>query len=319
VSQPLLLAAACLAVQLVVSAAGAAVVAASEPRLLRLAAGLAPDRRARALLAILLLPAGLGLLVSLGLVVPAWLLHEPPGRDERAGPALVLLSALGTLLVAGRLGVALLELVRTARLVGRWRAEGRELRGLPLAATRVGCDAPPASLHGLLRPRLLLASRLIEALQPDELEAVIEHERAHVRARENLKRFLLRAAPDPLVLLPAGRRLLAAFEEASEVAADRDACRRVPPLSLARALLKTARLTGGPGGLVAAALHREGALALRVRELVRAHETAEVAAPSHRAMVAWLVAAAALGVAAAAGSGLAFVHALTERLVHLLS
>jgi hypothetical protein len=36
-------------------------------------------------------------------------------------------------------------------------------------------------------------------------------------------------------------------------------------------------------------------------------------------MVAWLVAAAALGVAAAAGSGLAFVHALTERLVHLLS
>jgi hypothetical protein len=46
---------------------------------------------------------------------------------------------------------------------------------------------------------------------------------AHAAARETLRLWLLRASPDPLALLPAGRRLRAEFEQAAELAADASA------------------------------------------------------------------------------------------------
>ena len=318
----LLGAAACLAfhfaVALLVSLAVAASASRIEPRVARLA----PARRARALLLVALLPAGGGLAAALAVVLPAWLAHEPRGRAESAGPVLLALAALGVALVVGRLLAALVEAARTARLVRRWRATGRDLAGLKLAATRVELGTAVAALAGILRPRLLLSRALVEALAPGELEAVVEHERAHACAHENLKRLLLRASPDPLALLPAGRRLRAAYEAAAEAAADRAACARVPPLRLARALLKVAALApGGPAlEIEAAALHREAGLAGRVRELLRAGGAAAAAPEAPASRGAWAMAGAILlGTGALAAALLPPVHAVIEGLVHLLS
>jgi Zn-dependent protease with chaperone function len=223
--------------------------------------------------------------------------------------------------VSGRLLAAALDAWRTGRLVRAWRAEGGDLEGFPLPATCLHVHAPVAALAGLLRPRLLLSDGLLRALDPGELEAVVAHECAHAAAGENPKRLLLRASPDPLALLPAGKRLRASFEEAAEAAADRAACARVPPLRLARALLKVASLA--PAGYrlatTLAGLHRDGAIAERARALVAAASAegrveAETGRERRPRRAAWL----ALPLFVVGGALLlSRVHGVLEALVHL--
>ena len=77
-----------------------------------------------------------------------------------------------------------------------------------------------------------------------ELSAALAHEVGHVIAGDNLKRGLLRACRDTLLIIPSGRRLDAAWKEASEAAADEYAAARdrMVGLDLASALVKIARL-----------------------------------------------------------------------------
>lgn len=310
----------CLAVYLVLATALSLAVAVALPRLESHLSRLGPSRRAALLLVLGLLPAGGGLAAVLGLALPAWLIHEPRGAGEGAGPVLLALAAGGSLLVAGRLLGAAVDAWRTARLVRRWRARGRELDGFPFPATRVAVPEPVAALCGVVRPRLLFSGALLDALDAVELEAVVEHERAHAAARENLKRLLLRASPDPLALFPPGRRLRAAFEDAAEVAADRTACALVPPLRLARALLKVAALVPPGHRLEAAlaALHSEGGIAERARALLQAHGRGPDAEPGpHRSPGPWLVAGLLASLLAVGASFLPRVHAVLESLVQL--
>lgn len=280
-----------------------------------------PRWRASLFFGLGLLPALGGSLLALGLVLPAWLAHEPRESDERAGPVLLLLAAAGVLLVTLRLGAALRDLLRTGRTVRAWTAAGRPLAGLPLPATRFPHDFPVAALSGLVRPRLLLAESLLDALSREELEAVVAHELSHLEARDNLKRLLLRAAPDPLTFFTAGGRLRRAFEEAAEAAADRRAATRVPALRLAQALVKVAALVppGQRFDMSVTALQRDGSLAARVRALVEAHD-----GPAPKGSLApWrgvgLVVLAALAALALGPSALPAVHRGLEQLVHLLS
>jgi Zn-dependent protease with chaperone function len=310
----------CLAVHLLVALALSAAVAVALPLLAPRLARLEPSRRAARLLALALLPAAGGLAAALGLALPAWLVHEPRGGEESAGPVLLALATAGVLLVCGRLLAAAFDAWRTACVVRALRAERGGLEGFPLPATRLCVGVPMAALGGIVRPRLLLSDGLLEALDPGELDAVVEHECAHAAAGENLKRLLLRASPDPLSLLPAGKRLRATYEHAAEAAADRTACARVPALRLARALLKVARLTppGHPLETTLAGLHRDGAIAERARALVEAAcgdgRVEPAGSECSRRGATWL--AGPLFVA----SGillLSRVHALLEALVHL--
>ena len=288
-----------------------------------------PARRTSVLLFLGLLPALGGLAVAPGLALPAWLVHEPPGTSETAGPVLVALAAAGAALVLGRAAAALLDQWRTIRLVRRWSAVGRPLAGLPLPATLFAHEFPVAAMVGVVRDRLFLAERLVRALSPEELDGVVAHEAAHRAARDNLKRLLLRASPDLLALSGPGVRLRQAFEDAAEAEADARACARVSPLVLARALLKVASLVP-PGqrlDAAVAALHRDGSLSARVRALVAAHEGAdtnpeEPARPDRSAKrgLGTVLAVATLAVLATAGAlALRPVHGLLEALVHLLS
>jgi Zn-dependent protease with chaperone function len=259
------------AVYFAVSSTLSLLVAAALPRL---EAALRPwpaQRRTTGLLALALAPAAGGVLATLGVALPAWLRHEPQGGGEWPGPALVVLAEAGFSLAALRLGVALRDHLRTSRLVYSWTSAGQELPGLPLPATRVLCDFPLAAVFGIWRPQLLLSDSLLRGLTLAETRAVVEHELAHAGVRENLRRFVLRASPDLLALLPAGARLRSLFDEASEAAADHVASARVSPLLLAQALLKTASLV--PAGhrleLSFAGFHREGGIAARVEALLQ--------------------------------------------------
>ena len=312
-----------LALYLVASSGLSLVVGVSFPTLERAARRLHPRVRASFLFGLGVLPALGGTVLALGLVLPAWLTQEPREGDERAGPVLLLLASAGVLLVLLRLGSALRDQLRTQQTVREWRAAGQPLPGLPLAATRFPHDFPVAALSGFVRPRLLLADRLLLALSPEELRAVVAHELSHLEARDNLKRLLLRAAPDPLAFFATGASLRRAFEEAAEAAADAAAARRVAPLCLAQALVKVAALVP-PGErleMSAAALHREGSLAARVRALLQAHDHEAPADAFGPGPVrgASLLALSALFLLVVASSALPGVHHVLEGLVHLLS
>lgn len=313
-----------LAVYFVVSTGLSLLVAALLPALGPHFAKSDPARRARVLFALGMLPAASGLAVALGLALPAWLVHEPRGTGEHAGLLLLVLAGAGATLFLHRLGGAVHDLVRTRRLVRRWTSEGRELHGLPLPATRFTHDFPVAGLSGLLRPRLLVTDALLDALEEDELAAVVAHEYAHASARDNLRQLCLRGSVDLLAFTPAGARLRAAFEEATESAADRAAGERTAPLALARALLKVAALVPADRRLDAglAALHRQGSLAARVRALAVASDEVAPRIPpavgrsqSRHIVVLALIACAPL-LASAAVALLPSVHRLLEGLVH---
>jgi Zn-dependent protease with chaperone function len=318
-----------LAVHFVVSSALSLLVNLAVPRIVAAREG-DPQRRASVLLGLGLLPALGGLAAAVGLALPAWLVHEPRGGGESAGPVLAALAAGGAVLVLGRAGAALLGQWRTLRLARRWAARGRPLPGLPLPATRFGDAFPVAAVVGVARARLYVADRLLAALSPAELAAVIAHEEAHHAARDNLKRLLLRGSPDLLALSGGGARLREAFEAASEAAADARASAYVPPLVLARALLKVALLVPPGERLEAslAAFHRDGTLDARVRSLVAAHDRsvageAPAAAGGRRAgdrgRAAGLAVLALPLLAAAVFPCLRPVHVLLEALVRLLS
>jgi Zn-dependent protease with chaperone function len=318
--------AAVLAAHVVVQAA-ASLVAACAYRVTRSRiGGLAPARRAGTLLTLALLPAAAGL-VCAGLAAVAWLIHEPRQTAEVPGPILLALAAGALALGAVRAAPAAADAARTRRLVARFRRDGEEIEGLPLPATRAVHGFPVAGLAGAGRPRLLFAQQVLDALRPDELEAVVAHELAHHAARDTLKRLLLGASPDLLALTGAGRRLRAAFLEAAEAAADARACERVAPTTLARAIVKVAALVPGAGrlDLAMAGFHHEGGLARRVRHLLDATPRLGATAPPRepgagdapRVAPLALLAMGAAAAFAAASIVLPALHAALERLVHL--
>jgi Zn-dependent protease with chaperone function len=100
------------------------------------------------------------------------------------------------------------------------------------------------AIVGSLRPRLFIATRVLEVFTREELEAAINHEAGHVLHRDNLKRGLMRACRDSLLIIPCGRLLDTAWKEASEEAADEHAARggSSVALDLASSLVKIARM-----------------------------------------------------------------------------
>lgn len=309
-----------LAAHAVVSSSAAAAIVLVAPALERRLALRPPVARARGLFALALAPSLAGLAAVVALVAPAWLAYEPADGGETAGLLLWVLGLAGAALLLPR-PLAAARLARaTARAVSAWTRGGSPVAGLPLPATRIEHPRPVAALAGTLRPRLLLAGRLVDALSADELRAVAAHERGHAAAGDNLRRFALAASPDALAWLPAGRRLRAAFEEAAELAADERARRDVRPETLARALVVAASLVpdGGRLALPLAALDA-APLAARIRALL-----ADGPLPGRAPEDAWPrlgVAAALLAVAALAAWSAARpeAHSLLEAVVRASS
>src|SRR6266511_3998524 len=300
------------------SAAAALALRVLGPRLRVGTAGLPAARRSHNLATLRLLPSALSLLLAGGLVAPAYLAREPRDAGETPGLLLGILAALGTLLVVTSAARILASWRATRRLVVEWRSAARplDLPGAPAPIFRTRSAFPVVAAVGVLRPRLFVAAQVLEGLAEDERDAVLAHEAAHLRARDNLTGLLLRACPDGFVW---GR-------EAAEQAADEHAALGAPgrAASLAAALVKVARMVpqGAHLGLPAAALHGGEAVADRVARLLRLSRagrprTEARGRRTRNPRYVLLGASLLLGLAAHAPV-LALVHAAIERVVRSL-
>jgi len=125
----------------------------------------------------------------------------------------------------------------------------------------------------MIRPRLVVARRVLAECPPEELAAILAHERRHFMQRDNLRRALLACLPDLLALAPMGDRLVTNWHDAIEEAADDAAAENGPAgrVDLASALVRVARLapTGQrPVVLPVSALYRGENIERRVRRLL---------------------------------------------------
>ena len=171
------------------------------------------DRRSGALFLLRMFPAAASAGVVLGLVLPAFLLFEPRATTERLSPALFVFVVLAGILVASGLRRAGASWLETRRLEGGWRAAAADSTplGIPVRAYRVPSEMPLAALVGIIRPRLFVSDRFLDVLSADERKAVLAHEAGHLLSFDNLKRIVMRLAPDWLSFSSAGREIEAAW------------------------------------------------------------------------------------------------------------
>jgi hypothetical protein len=230
--------------------------------------------RARVLLGMRLFPTIAGVLLSLGLVLPAYLVLEPRRSGELPGVTFWA-CALAGIAVAGR---GLWRLVSThfatERVVRVWsrQAQPLSLDGVDCPVYRVETAAPIVALAGSRRPRLFIASSVLDGCEPGLVAAMAAHEVGHWRSSDNAKRLMLEGAADALPLFASGRRMLQEWESAVEESADDDAIARgARPEDLAASLVRVARLASRaaiPDAAGAAAFYRGEAFEKRVRRLL---------------------------------------------------
>jgi len=266
----------------------------------------APARRARALLALCVLPAMSAIGLTALCFFPStlstlWsgvdhclehgdghlhfcLAHAPSSSESSFG-----------WLIAGIVAAGLL--LRGLHSFSRMGHAHRTLRQLFHAAVfdhgrevwLVESDVPLAVTIGIRRPRILVSTELLRKMPSELVDAVVEHERAHVRRRDVLGKLV--ASLLSLLHLPRTRRgLLAALDLASEQACDEEAAVRVGDrLRVAQALLYVQRLLqGSTVNLGLAGVAFEGSsVAPRVESLL-----ADAMPPGSSQSARWLAAAA---------------------------
>ena len=289
--------------------------------------------RAQMLFTLRLAPSLVGL-IAVGLFfLPAYLDYEPRGTSEAVSPKLALFASLSILGMALASWRAARALWITRRLRREWlhAAEEISLPGVRVRAFQIPHAFPIVAVVGILRPRLFVAEQVLLTLTPEELAATVAHEYGHLRARDNLKRGLLRACRDAL-LIPVVNSVEKSWSAAAESAADEYAAEISSDvaLNLASALVKIARMV--PVGVraqtpLAAFLVGEETrgikarvrhlldIASRGREINKARIEVTTVLPLATIIAALIVSA----IFASHSQVLLTVHLFVERVVSLLS
>lgn len=138
----------------------------------------------------------------------------------------------------------------------------------------VASDEPFSFAYGLVVPRVVVSEGLLSIVSPTELDAVLEHERYHVRNLDPLKVVLARVLPSALFFLPALRDLRRRYVAGRELAADRRAVSVHGRTALAGALLKVVKGPGWSELAAAAAIGGQELLDVRVEQLETGREPA---------------------------------------------
>jgi Zn-dependent protease with chaperone function len=277
------------------------------------------DRRADASLAMALLPAVSALTLGLAVSLPSLRHALGLGADHCAEhlhhahlcwlhgsdlpPSLAALGATALAVFAAR--APWLAAWRTARLstaLERVSQRREDLVWVP-GSSRV------CHVSGVLSPRIYVSEALTRELSTESLQAMLEHERAHVARRDPMVGLALSwASAFGLPLLADSWRV--AWRQAAEEAADARAAQVHGPLVVASALVEFARLQQEPApGLGFGAVGLEA----RVLRLVDAP-----AAPRPALALPLLALASVLGVLLAFGFSDP-LHHLVEDLAHALS
>ena len=216
------------------------------PWVFRAASRMEARLAARHLLSLRLLPAGLAALLVAGVCVPSYLWLEPAAGLEEVGWGCLLPAVFGLAILGQSLARTLQAHQRSNRYVHQCQSRGRKALLGPARTPVWVVDgmAPLVALTGILRPRLLMSQEVMRTLSPDQLAAVLRHERAHQSSRDNLKRLLILLSPSLFPFYRGFGAMNRAWALAAECAADDRAVegQRRRALSLAAALVRVARL-----------------------------------------------------------------------------
>jgi hypothetical protein len=253
------------------------------------------------------------------LYLPVVCRHEPGSVEERASVAMFVLAIVAASILTGAAMRGLRSIRATQRVVRSWTRGARtiEFAELPIPAFVIEAQFPVVAIVGIFRQRLFIARQVLEHCSPEELRAVVAHERAHLRHRDNLLRLLLQCFPDLLGMTPTAARLEQAWTRASEERADDEVMRAGWDLELASALCKVARLARGGLQLPVMALYHGADVAHRVNRLLQS-KTRPISVRSCASLdwlgFALLIAALLIG----ASIELPRLHAVTETAVRFL-
>jgi Zn-dependent protease with chaperone function len=202
--------------------------------------GTAAVRRREAALAALV---GTGGLLMLVVTVDAVRFHLPPLLSGDPLPLDAHTVALAGLLaiqavVAWRAGRSLLRVLGAQRRLARLPALGERRVGGHVVNV-VGGTEPRAFCAGLVRPRVCVSEAALARLAPDELRAVVEHERCHARRRDPLRLAIAKVAADGFGFLAPLQRVPARQAALADLAADAAAVAALgSPRPLAAALVR---------------------------------------------------------------------------------
>lgn len=273
-------------------------------------------RVADLLFAVRMLPLFAAAVITAVFTVPSFLLLEPRTIDESVGAIPLALGICGAIL--GLFGIvnASMALRRASRTISRWtRAAQPVYPQVLVPVLRISPAVPAMTAVGIVRARVLLSGAAESMLTAGELQTALNHELAHVRRRDNLKKLLLR-----FVAFPGMAGLEAAWLEATEMASDDAAVANTgEALDLASALIKLSRLgpIEAPADLTAALVQSPAAIMnARVERLIswRDHRVS-----ASQRFSGWYGIAVALATVVAFSVTysqlLAHVHTVTEWLV----
>jgi beta-lactamase regulating signal transducer with metallopeptidase domain len=258
-----------------------------------------------------ILPLLASVVITFALVVPSFQRLEPRSIDEGLGTVPLALGVCALLLIAYGCFRVIAAEIRSTRVVTRWLEGARPLQAnadspVTFQSRR---EAPPLTLVGVRKPKVLVSESTVALLSPDELQIALKHELQHMKSRDNLKKLIFRCCP-----FPGMAKLESAWSEASELAAD-DAAVSNPcdAVDLAAALVKLSRLVPVRATPVCTVGFVTDSLSQRVASLLAWDEASKARRVRIRTwFVVPFVVAASLFVAIAYGPALALTHEVTE-------
>lgn len=202
--------------------------------------------RAEILFVMRIAPPVIALVAIAAFIIPSYLTHEPYATEETVSLKLGTLATISAIGVALAISRALRSWLATRSLLKQWLRASTpiSLDGIRIPTFVLQHSFPIIAVVGAIRPRLFIASHVLESLSEEELAAAIAHEYGHLAAQDNFKRSVMRISRAALLIIPCGRWLDRAWSEASESAADEHAAQRSSQvaLDLASALLRIARM-----------------------------------------------------------------------------
>jgi Zn-dependent protease with chaperone function len=287
-----------------------------------------PATRHRVLFVLAVMPAFVGITLLLCASLPAFVALANPAADHCIvhddGHAHLcfrhLPSSVSPVVLVGLAGLALAMLAKTLRSLRRFHRHQRLLGTLVATAEHdasldvsiVESPLPICMATGALRPRILVARALLDALEDEERTIVLAHERCHVERRDALIAAIASLAAS-LHMRWIGRWLRAELGIAAEQVCDEQAARIVGDrVAVAATILVVQRAwSAEPGHVDSLGVAFAGAcIERRVRSLL---------APPLRvrsfAVLAWCLALAAALEVTAAGE----LHHLVESFVSHLA
>lgn len=155
----------------------------------------------------------------------------------------------------------------------------------PLLMT-IAQPCPPLALVGLVRPRILIANSMLDRskLSAEALAIALDHEKAHLRHRDNWKLFVLACLPSLGLHTKMRPACLQLWRRHSDWAADDDAVRGDYPraLMLAESLVACAKLIPAkePRYLFTGLATHEDELKARIERLIRSNDSQQPKAGS---------------------------------------